>query len=264
MPLPLSTSWAASPGGLQPFTVDGRPMRMVHTFTGAAAQVWVTPQQQIIIAYQGTTGGTHLLFNPLIAISQLIADNRVILTRGTPRAFIDSLAFAQQVAAAAALQGYDTERHLRHGALAGRLGGRIRRAADRLGRDRIRESRPQHHGAGQWRQLGLRQRRNLRRPGGVPGHRSARVAAVHARVRARRRKQAALRLDRHDRRPERHESAAQFVVAVGHQSRRIDHLPGRLPGQLLRAPPTRHPGTTTWASPRIPVWCRGWGPPWVR
>ena len=96
------------PGGLQPLTVDGRPMRMVHTFTGAAAQVWVTPQQQIIIAYQGTTGGTHLLFNPLIAISQLIADNRVILTRGTPRAFIDSLAFAQKVAAAAALQGYDT------------------------------------------------------------------------------------------------------------------------------------------------------------
>ncbi|WP_342751296.1 hypothetical protein [Mycolicibacterium hodleri] len=96
-----------TPGGLQPFTVDGLPMRMIHTFTGASAQVWVTPQQQIIIAYQGTTGGTHLLFNPLIAISQLIADTRVILTHGTPRAFIDSLDFEKKVEAAAALQGYD-------------------------------------------------------------------------------------------------------------------------------------------------------------
>jgi hypothetical protein len=68
----------------------------------------VTPQKQIIIAYQGTTGGTNLLFNPLIAISQILTDAQVILTDSTPQAFTDSLAFEQQVQAAAALQGYAT------------------------------------------------------------------------------------------------------------------------------------------------------------
>jgi hypothetical protein len=97
-----------TPGGLKPFTVNGVPMTSTNLLSGESAQVWVTPQQQIIIAYQGTTGGTNLLVNPLIAISQLIADTQVIFTNTTPQAFTDSLAFERRVEAAAAEQGYST------------------------------------------------------------------------------------------------------------------------------------------------------------
>jgi hypothetical protein len=95
-----------TPGGLKPFTVDGVQMTSTNILSGEAAQVWVTPQKQIIIAYQGTTGGTNLLFNPLIAVSQVLTDTQVIFTDTTPQAFTDALAFQQQVQAAAAEQGY--------------------------------------------------------------------------------------------------------------------------------------------------------------
>ena len=97
-----------TPGGLTPFTVNGVPMRSTNVFSGESAQVWVTPQQQIIIAYQGTTGGTNLLVDPLITVSQVVADLQVIFTDKTPQAFTDSLAFERQVEAAAAEQGYST------------------------------------------------------------------------------------------------------------------------------------------------------------
>jgi len=98
-----------TPGGLKPFTVNGFQMESANVFSGAAAKVWVTPEQQIIIAYQGTTGGTNLLSNPLIAISQLIADLQVVFTDTTPQAFTDSLTFARQVQAEAADAGYDAD-----------------------------------------------------------------------------------------------------------------------------------------------------------
>ncbi len=40
------------PGGLRQFTVNGVPMTSTNVLSGEAAQVWVTPQNQIIIAYQ--------------------------------------------------------------------------------------------------------------------------------------------------------------------------------------------------------------------
>jgi hypothetical protein len=94
------------PAGLTPFTVNGLPVTYTNDLTGAAAQVWVTPQKQLIIAYQGTTGGTNLLFNPLIAVTQLLADVEGTIGNTTPAAFPDSLHFAQQVQADAAEQGY--------------------------------------------------------------------------------------------------------------------------------------------------------------
>ena len=66
----------------------------------------MTPQNQIIIAYSGTTGGTNLLFNPLIAISQLLTDLQAGFTNTTPEAFTQALDFAQEVQAEAAVQGY--------------------------------------------------------------------------------------------------------------------------------------------------------------
>ena len=98
------------PGGLTPFTTaDGRQMTSTNILTGEAAKVWVTPQKQIIIAYQGTTGGTNLLFNPLIVVSQFLTDLEGIFTNTTPAAFHDSLRFARQVQAEAARQGYEPD-----------------------------------------------------------------------------------------------------------------------------------------------------------
>jgi hypothetical protein len=97
------------PADLVPCTVNGIPVRYTNILTGTSARVWATPQNQLIIAYQGTTGGTNLLFNPLIAITQAIADLQAILTRTTPAAFPDALHFAQRVQAAAAVQGYTSD-----------------------------------------------------------------------------------------------------------------------------------------------------------
>jgi hypothetical protein len=94
------------PGGLTPFAVNGVPVTYTNDITGTAAQVWVTPQNQIIIAYSGTTGGTNLLFNPLIAVTEVLDDAQQIFTQTTPPAFPNALTFEQQVQAEAAEQGY--------------------------------------------------------------------------------------------------------------------------------------------------------------
>jgi len=96
------------PGGLKPFTVNGFQMQLFNPVSGAAGRVWVTPQNQLIIAYQGTTGGTRLLFHPLIAIPQIISDGLGIFTRATPQAFYDSVAFEKRVEVQARKQGYST------------------------------------------------------------------------------------------------------------------------------------------------------------
>jgi hypothetical protein len=97
------------PADLVPFTVNGIPVHYTNILTGTSAQVWATPQNQLIIAYQGTTGGTNLLFNPLIAITQAVADLQGVLTRTTPAAFPDALHFAQRVQATASAQGYTSD-----------------------------------------------------------------------------------------------------------------------------------------------------------
>lgn len=98
-----------TPGGLKPFTVNGVQMTSTNILSGMRSQVWVTPEQQLIIAYQGTTGGTNLLANPLMAVTQLFTDLQVIFTNTTPQAFWDALHFQQQVQEQAALQGYSSD-----------------------------------------------------------------------------------------------------------------------------------------------------------
>jgi hypothetical protein len=97
------------PGGLVPLTANGFQMSSTNIFSGMVGKAWVTPQGQVIIAYQGTTGGTNLLFNPLITISQVLADMQVILTGTTPLAFYDALRFARRVQDEAAIQGYGAD-----------------------------------------------------------------------------------------------------------------------------------------------------------
>jgi hypothetical protein len=99
--------WGATPGGLVPLTVDGWPLTSTHVDTGETAQVWVTPQQQIIIAYSGTTGGSNLLVDPLIFVSQVFTDAQGAFSTTTPKAFTQAVDFAQQVQAEAVQQGYD-------------------------------------------------------------------------------------------------------------------------------------------------------------
>ncbi|MFS0896841.1 hypothetical protein [Mycolicibacterium litorale] len=99
----------STPGGLVPLTVDGFQMSSTNVFSGMVGRVWATPEGQLIIAYQGTTGGSHLLFNPVITVAQVLADLQVVFTGTTPLAFYDALEFAEQVRAEAALQGYDDE-----------------------------------------------------------------------------------------------------------------------------------------------------------
>lgn len=101
--------WGGTPGDLKPFVVDGKQMESTNVLTGMSGKAWVTPEGQIIIAYQGTTGGTNLLHNPLIAISQVVADTQVIFTDTPPRAFFDAVGFEQEVEAAAIAQGYRKE-----------------------------------------------------------------------------------------------------------------------------------------------------------
>ena len=98
-----------TPGGLQPFTVNGVQMSSTNILSGMRSQVWVTPDQQLIIAYQGTTGGTNLLTNPLMAVTQLFTDLQVIFTNTTPQAFWDALHFQKKVQTQAALQGYNSD-----------------------------------------------------------------------------------------------------------------------------------------------------------
>ncbi|MCV7359698.1 hypothetical protein [Mycolicibacterium fluoranthenivorans] len=98
-----------TPGGLKPFPVNGVQMASTNILSGMRSQVWVTPDNQLIIAYQGTTGGTNLLANPLMAVSQLVADLQVIFTNTTPQAFWDALHFQRRVQTQAALQGYSSD-----------------------------------------------------------------------------------------------------------------------------------------------------------
>jgi hypothetical protein len=99
----------ATPADLKPFTVNGFQMSATNTLTGMAGDVWVTPEGQLIIAYEGTSGGTHLVFNPVIAITQLLSDVQMALTDTTPQSFDDAVDFANRVQAEAALQGYGSD-----------------------------------------------------------------------------------------------------------------------------------------------------------
>lgn len=102
--------WGTVPGGMVPLTdANGFQLQSTNIFSGMSGKAWVTPQGQVIIAYQGTTGGTNLLVNPIITLAQLAADMQVILTGTTPLAFYDALRFARRVQEEAALQGYAPE-----------------------------------------------------------------------------------------------------------------------------------------------------------
>jgi hypothetical protein len=95
------------PAGMHAFTFLGVPVSYTDDLTGCSAQVWVTPQNQLIIAYQGTTGGENIAVNPVAALTQIIADIGIYAGAVSP-AESDSLNFANVVIGMAKLEGYST------------------------------------------------------------------------------------------------------------------------------------------------------------
>ena len=238
-----------TPGGLQPFTVDGKQMTSTNVLTGESAQVWVTPQKQVIIAYQGTTGGTNLLFNPLIAISQVVTDAQVIFTDTTPQAFTDSLTFEQQVEAEAAQQGYDKSDIFVTGHSLG--GWEAEYVAQQTGVGGIGFESPGINTTveGNGVDSGFV---NVETYGDTAAYLATDLPALQPFMPPyvpAGGKQAALWLDRDDRRPRRHHPAGERILALGHQPRRRRDLRGRHPRELLGASPARHAGLQPWRQP---------------
>ncbi|WP_331011025.1 hypothetical protein [Sphingomonas sp.] len=96
------------PEGFKPFLVDGRQLKLRDVITGAVAATWITPRNQLVIAYQGTTGGENLITHPSALISQALTDAQVTLALvdvAAP-ALVSSLTFAKRVVAAGKAQGY--------------------------------------------------------------------------------------------------------------------------------------------------------------
>lgn len=96
-----------TPGGMKPFLVNDKQLAIQDFASGMAAKVWVTNDNQVVIAYQGTGGGDNLLLNPAMLISQVATDIGV-WNQTVTSAQENSLKFAQYVVHEAEKQGYNT------------------------------------------------------------------------------------------------------------------------------------------------------------
>jgi hypothetical protein len=83
--------------------VNGQQLSIENSTTGTAAKVWLTDQHQVIIAYQGTTGGANMFLNPLTALQQVGADVQIYDQKVAP-AETNALSFAREVVGYAAQQ----------------------------------------------------------------------------------------------------------------------------------------------------------------
>ena len=95
---------SGTPAGMTAFDVNGKQLTYTNVGAGVAASVWETTSGQIIVAYQGTTGGLNLLTDPVIALTQIAADIGIYAGTVTT-AETDSLAFAKTVESDAAAKG---------------------------------------------------------------------------------------------------------------------------------------------------------------
>jgi hypothetical protein len=77
------------------------PVTFTDNADGVVASVFVTKENQLIIAFQGTTGGLNIVLDPAAAAAQLITDIGVFLSdttaHVTPAAYGVSLNFANSV-----------------------------------------------------------------------------------------------------------------------------------------------------------------------
>ncbi len=100
----------AVPAGMRAFTNDGAPVTFVDNANGVVASVFVTAEDQLIIAFQGTTGGLNFFIDPVAAASQVITDIGIFFNDAahgvTPPAYQTALTFARSVVAMAQAQGF--------------------------------------------------------------------------------------------------------------------------------------------------------------
>lgn len=99
----------AVPAGMHAFTNKGTPVTFVDNANGVVSSVFITAQHQVIIAFQGTTGGLNFFIDPLAAASQVITDIGIFFNDAaggvTPAAYRTALTFATSVVAVAQAQG---------------------------------------------------------------------------------------------------------------------------------------------------------------
>ena len=102
----------AVPAGMKAFTNNGTPVTFTDNTDGVVAAAFVTKENQVIIAFQGTTGGLNFLVDPEAAASQTITDLQIFLNDSLngviPGAYSVSLNFANSVVAMAEAQGFST------------------------------------------------------------------------------------------------------------------------------------------------------------
>jgi hypothetical protein len=98
---------SGTPAGMRPFTVGGHQLSYTNVLDGVSAKVWITAENQVLIAYQGTTGGDNFILDPIIVGPQLIDDILAAAGANSP-AEADSLSFAKSVVGLANAQGYAT------------------------------------------------------------------------------------------------------------------------------------------------------------
>jgi len=96
---------ATPPVGMHAFTIAGVPVTYTNILDGVSAKVWVTAENQVVIAYQGTAGGDNILVNPAILIPQLLSDLAATIIVNSA-AYSDALTFAKFVVGVANVEGY--------------------------------------------------------------------------------------------------------------------------------------------------------------
>lgn len=96
-----------TPDGMSPFLINGKQLSVIDEASGMSAKVWMTDNDQVIIAFQGTTGGINLLTNPAAVATGVLSDIQ-IWNQTVSQAQKDALSFTHYVVDMAQQQGINT------------------------------------------------------------------------------------------------------------------------------------------------------------
>ncbi len=92
------------PSGLRYLLLHGLPVQVTDEVTGLEATAYVTAANQVVIGYQGTTGGERLILNLPIVLTQIAADLQIYAQTISP-AELEAVTFAKLVVQTAQAQG---------------------------------------------------------------------------------------------------------------------------------------------------------------
>ncbi|BCI66555.1 lipase [Acetobacter aceti] len=96
-----------TPNGMSPFLVNGQQLAVIDEASGMSAKVWVTDNDQVIIAFQGTGGGFNAITNPAAVATGFLSDVQ-IWNQSVSQAQKDALSFTHYVVDMAQKQDIDT------------------------------------------------------------------------------------------------------------------------------------------------------------